>query len=204
MENEEFLLVEKGEVVTVQGLRREEILILLAIIIGLGGVGWFLLPAADESIMNVEESEMEQRYVWEEEEKKESIVVHVAGAVMQPGVYELNSDSRILDALQAAGGAQEDAALDSINLAAPLQDGTQVRIPILGEEDEGGDTRTLNINMATATELETLPGIGPTRAQEILRYREEQGPFRSVEDLLEISGIGDSTLNQIKDLVRLY
>jgi competence protein ComEA len=135
--------------------------------------------------------------------------VHVAGAVEQPGVYSLAPGSIVEDAILAAGGAVPGADLQRVNLAAPLLDGDKVSVSLVvipalradsGSPQDGG---ILNLNEATAADLEALPGIGPGLAQAIIEYRDSHGPFRRVEDLLLVPGIGASRLAQIRELVRV-
>jgi competence protein ComEA len=133
--------------------------------------------------------------------------VHVAGAVEHPGVYELPRGSIVEDAIQAAGGAAPGADTDRVNLAAELVGGERILVPVVVNA-QAGDGRAapasdglLNLNSATADELETLPGIGPGLAQSIVEYREGHGPFAAVEDLLLVPGIGPSRLTQIRELV---
>jgi competence protein ComEA len=141
------------------------------------------------------------------------VVVHVAGWVRRPGVYELEQGDRVIDAIEAAGGARRGAELDGLNLAALVTDAQQVLVPRKssaaangGAVDPGGGSASgppglLNLNTATAEELEALPGIGPVLAASILDYREQNGPFTSVDELLDVSGIGESRLADIEDLV---
>ena len=137
------------------------------------------------------------------------VLVDVAGWVRHPGVYEFSEGARVIDAIDAAGGARPGALLQALNLAAPLADGTQILVPREGEEGvappavSGGAVAgaLINVNSATATELEELPGVGEVIAQAILDYRTENGPFTSVDQLLDVSGIGDATLESIRDLV---
>jgi competence protein ComEA len=139
------------------------------------------------------------------------ILVDVAGWVRRPGVYEFHDGDRVIDAIDAAGGARRGAVLDALNLAAPLADGTQILVPrreasagsaTSAPSVDGGVTSSkVNINSASAEELEALPGIGEVIAQEILDYRTANGPFASVDDLLDVSGIGEVTLENIRDLV---
>ena len=140
------------------------------------------------------------------------VVVHVAGAVASPGVVTLPAGSRVADALEAAGGATADADTDQLNLARILVDGEQVRVPHQGEDastwaappgpaqDAGTGTASglVNINTASATELQSLPGIGEALAQRIVDYREANGPFTSIDELTEVSGIGPAKLEALR------
>lgn len=131
------------------------------------------------------------------------ITVHVAGAVRSPGVVEIAADSRVGNAIAAAGGALPEADLTRVNLAAPLADGQQLVVPAaLGEglPSAAADGR-VRLNLADATELETLPGVGPVLAARIIAYREQNGPFAVVEDLLEVAGIGEAKLAALREAV---
>lgn len=137
------------------------------------------------------------------------VLVDVAGWVRRPGVYEFTEGARVIDAIDAAGGARSGALLQALNLAAPLTDGTQILVPREGEEGvapapvTGGAVAggLVNVNSAMATELEELPGIGEVIAQRIIDYRTENGPFATVDELLDVSGIGDAILESIRELV---
>lgn len=137
------------------------------------------------------------------------ILVDVAGWVRRPGVYEFAEGARVIDAIDAAGGARPGAVLSSLNLAAPLVDGSQVLVPKESQSapstetgsGTSGATGLVNVNSATNAELETLPGIGEVIAQAIVDHRTENGPFTSVEQLVDVSGIGDATLENIRELV---
>lgn len=134
------------------------------------------------------------------------VVVHVAGAVSAPGVYTLPADSRVDDAVRAAG-ATADADLSQLNLAQKLADGQKITVPAAGEAPAPADNAApsdssqsgalININTATQEELETLPSIGEVRAQAILAYREEHGGFRTTDELMEVSGIGEKIFADI-------
>lgn len=135
------------------------------------------------------------------------VCVYVCGEVVVPGVYELESGSRIAAAVEAAGGFTEAAAREAVNLASQIEDGMQIRIP---SEEEISEARLyqekqalglVNLNTATAEELCTLSGIGQAKAEAILAYRTELGCFHSVEQLKEVAGIGESLFNKIKDNV---
>ena len=139
------------------------------------------------------------------------VFVHVAGAVREPGLYELGPEARVADAIEAAGGSLPKAWVDSVNLAQVLTDGMKIEVPLAGEQpapmggttDSAAGTAPLSINSAGLEELETLPGVGPVTAQAIISHREEAGPFASLEDLLEVSGIGPATFAEIRPHVTL-
>ena len=145
--------------------------------------------------------------------------VHVVGAVRRPGVYTLPSDSRLIKAVEAAGGLSADADQERVNLADHLFDGQQVHIPrvntplppsptplaagqhVPGGSGSGEDRGLVDLNTATAAELDTLPRIGPTYAQRIIAYRQEHGPFTDPAQLMEIKGIGQATYDGLRDLI---
>lgn len=139
--------------------------------------------------------------------------VHAAGAVAQPGVVTVPGGSRVTDVVAAAGGPAPDADLDQINLAALVTDGERVYVPhhgetVLSASASGGAVGAasdgiVNLNDADVTALETLPGVGPATAQAILDYRTQHGKFRSVDDLLNVRGIGPAKLGQIKPHARV-
>ncbi len=168
---------------------------------------------------------------------KNKIVIYIIGEVKQEGVYELDENSRISDAIEKAGGTKENADLSQINLAYKIEDGMRIYIPKKGElvqdkekiEDKTQEVVTgkstditnttsvntnlstnkksktdiekINLNKATQTELETLPGIGPSTAEKIIAYRKENGNFKNIEDIMNVNGIGESKYNKIKDLI---
>lgn len=149
-------------------------------------------------------------------------VIHVSGAVSQPGIYTLPADCRVQAALDAAGGPLPEANLSEINLAAFIQDGSQLWIPFRAsnkpqiasqtstwpppenqyvEPVEPAQGERINLNTATQSELESLPGIGPVTAERIIAYREENGPFDSIEDIEDVPGIGPAKFDRVKDLI---
>lgn len=152
-------------------------------------------------------------------EPSQQVVVFVCGEVKKPGVYELDEDSRIIDAISLAGGYTEDACDLYLNLAGAVNDEQKIYVPSKMEVEEGlltseemsglenvnnagkaGETR-ININKATKEELMTLPGIGESKAEKIIAYREENGVFASPEGIMQISGIKDGLYNKIKDRI---
>lgn len=161
----------------------------------------------------------------EGQETETKVVVHVDGAVMSPGVYELSGDGlRVNDAVAAAGGLSDDADTTSINLAAALSDGEKIYVPRQGEDAASGatssglsetlsgtsasgsaagssGTQLVNINTADEATLQTLPGVGEATAANIVQDREQNGPFATIEDLMRVSGIGEKKFEKVKDLI---
>lgn len=130
-----------------------------------------------------------------------SVVVHVAGAVVSPGLYTLGGGARVADAVAAAGGASDGADLDAVNLARVVVDGEQVRVPVMGEVVAGGSSNVdarVNINTADAEALDRLPGVGPVLAARIAAYRDAHGPFASVDALDDVSGVGPAVLEKVR------
>ena len=135
------------------------------------------------------------------------IYVHVLGAVERPGLYVLRADSRVVDALAAAGGSTDAADLAGVNLARRVEDGEQILVPVVGAVADpsappSGDG-TVDLNTADQAALEELPGIGPALAERIVAWREDNGRFRTVDDLLAVPGIGEKVLEGLRDGVRV-
>lgn len=142
--------------------------------------------------------------------ERTGLTVHVTGAVVTPGVLEVDDDARVGDAVRAAGGATDEGEPHRLNLARPLTDGEQVHVPRRGEPivppDGDGTEATdaqgrVDLNRADAAALETLPGVGPARADAIIGYREEHGPFTEPGDLRGVSGIGEVTFQRLAEHV---
>ncbi len=152
----------------------------------------------------------------EEEVSQESapLCVHVAGCVNTPGMYQLPEGARLAEAISAAGGFTAEARTESVNLARVVQDGEQIIVSSVNVDTGGGSTQVdpsslpsaqttslVNINTADEATLETISGIGPSKAKKIITYREAHGPFKTVDDLTSVSGIGEKTLASIKDQI---
>ncbi|MDO9508011.1 MAG: helix-hairpin-helix domain-containing protein [Thermovirgaceae bacterium] len=138
-------------------------------------------------------------------------VIYITGAVLRPGVYRLPQGTRVYQAVEQAGGLSSEADPEAFNMALPLDDGVHIHVPRRGEGSapesfspgnaQNAGARLIDINRADSSALDSLPGIGPKTAQEIIRFREERGKFSSVEDLLSVKGIGPAKLSAIRDLV---
>ncbi|MAP64539.1 MAG: competence protein ComEA [Microbacterium sp.] len=134
------------------------------------------------------------------------LYIHVSGAVAKPGLYVLEPDARVMDAIAAAGGLTGDGDSAAVNLARPLGDGEQLHVPEVGESPSpptsaGVGGGPVDLNTADVATLETLPGIGPALGARIVAWREQNGRFGSVEDLLAVAGIGEKVLAGLRDLV---
>lgn len=202
-------------------------IIIGAIIIVIAIIGYYVYGResnegdvlTNEEVLNVNEKNNKE----DSTKEQDKIKVHITGAIQKEGIVELEENSRIADAVEAAGGLKEDADMSKINLAYILEDGMKIKIPSVNDKDEHESdvkvtdneeivdiipesstkrgTSIVNINKATQTELETLPGIGPSIALKIINYREENGKFSSIEDLKKVSGIGENKFDNIKELI---
>lgn len=173
-----------------------------------------------EEINTLEET---KTTVKKEEIEEDKIVVHITGAVKKQGVVEVKENARINDVIAEAGGTTEDADLKNVNLAYVVEDGQKIYIPsvkdkleieedgeivtesagenVLREEDENGKSSRININTANAEALTAIPGVGESTAEKIITYRKENGKFKTVEDIKNVSGIGDKKYEAIKDYI---
>ena len=168
-------------------------------------------PETDASFTLIEAAPPQQTEPQEVENPiPQTIMVDVKGQVNKPGVYELPSESRVLDAIQAADGLLDSADDRAINLAMILQDEMSIYVPEMGEEgampiqataSNAEASGKVNINRADEAELTSLPGIGPAKAEAIISYRTEAGSFQSIEDLTKVTGIGEKTFEQLKDSI---
>jgi competence protein ComEA len=132
-----------------------------------------------------------------------SVIVHVTGAVVRPGLFELADGARVIDAIAAAGGFTETADQNQLNLARVLTDGEQFAVPVEGEggADAVASDSRVNLNTADAAALDTLPRVGPAMAARILAWRDINGRFTSIDDLRNVSGIGDKTFEGLRELI---
>ena len=223
-----FLLASSGKGEKMSYLKRICVWILsMSLIIASGCMKKELILETGESIVHETEVllETELETSSQKEDSKALIYVYVCGYVKCPGVYGLNNGDRIYQAIEMAGGAALEADLSSLNLASVLSDGQKIYVPsyeemkartadktYLSDETSGtdsgydgfqGDADCVNINQASKEQLMTLPGIGSSKAEAILEYRQEYGAFSSTEDLMEVPGIKEGTYSQIKDRISI-
>lgn len=197
--------------------KKQKTIMAIIIAIMLAVIGYYIINKTEK----YDYSELEKTSNIEEQEEKdeeEKIIIHITGEVEEGGVIELEKGARISDAIEEAGGITEEADLSNVNLAYSLSDGQKIKIPNINEENEEtiieekagediimegkkSEEEKININKATQTEIETLPGIGPSTALKIINYRNEHGKFEKIEDIKNISGIGDSKYENIKEYI---
>lgn len=202
--------------------KKQKIIVVVLIIIMCIVIGYYIISKTEkydysdiEKISNIieEDQEVDDNII------ENKIVIHITGEVEEEGVIELEKGARISDAIEEAGGTTEEADLSNVNLAYSLSDGQKVKIPNINEKDEeiivveekAGDNiiiegnkskeEKININKAAQTEIETLPGIGPSTALKIINYRNEHGKFKNIEDIKNVFGIGDSKFENIKEYI---
>lgn len=187
-------------------------------------IGWKMYNKTDsfvsDEVLDSEINNIDKKITDEED----FIVVHITGEVKKPGVVKLKQGSRIEDVISSAGGLTENADITYVNLAYIVEDGVKIKIPSVNEEDikneyivsdsgknviisdeENKDynTRIVNINTANQNELEQLPGIGSSIATRIIDYRNKNGKFRNIEDIKNVTGIGDNKYEKIKDFIKV-
>lgn len=203
--------------------KQKKILIIIGIIVGILII-WFIYNKTDNKEADIEEDILIENNETENTingEETSEIIIHIAGAVNEPGIKKLKEGARIEDAIQMAGGLTEDADISNVNLAYVLEDGVKIKIPSYQdaqdpEEDEimtdgigeniieniaSSNSNKININKATEEELKNLPGIGIELASRVVKYRDENGKFSNIEEIKNVSGIGDSKFEKIKDLI---
>lgn len=196
--------------------KKEQIIVILiiAIILLISGFNFInknLLNVKEddnENIGEVEELVEKLEEGMETSEEEQYIIVHVSGQVYNPGIVELKLGSRVIDAVNLAGGLKKDADSDKINLARKLSDEEKIHVPKIGEESvipetsnsNQSDNSKININTCTKEELMSLPGVGEVLAGRIVEYR-DNNPFKAIEDIMNVSGIGDKKFESIKELI---
>lgn len=176
---------------------------------------------AEESQKVLLEEKIENEQEEKEEKEENFVIVHVAGSVKKPGIVKLPDGSRVEDAINAAGGLTEDADITYINLACVLEDGIKLRIPSINDTidnneaqntkyiiegigtEEQKTSKTININTASLEELQNLNGVGPSLASKIIEYRKENGKFKTIEDIKNVSGIGENKFEEIKNQIKI-
>lgn len=207
-------------------MRKQRKVVLLTVVFVLI-IGFVLYTSRDqnapEELVAAEESPFSNPTPTEDEKTKEvetkgPLLVDVKGAVHRPGVYKMNHDARVADAIDRAGGFIKDADETLVNLAQRVQDEMVIHIPKEGEAAESGPMMStvavqsqggnqaagkVNINTAEQSELETLPGVGPSKAQAIIKHREENGPFNSADAITDVTGIGEKTFENMKDVIQV-
>lgn len=173
---------------------KEKIALAMGTFIILALVGFFLMKKDDDVTF------------YSGEEKTQEICVYVVGEVNEPGIFNVEDGTRIYEVIEMAGGATEDADVSRINLSKILDDEEKISVPKKVIKDESGhesESKNVNINSASVEKLSTLNGIGKSTAERIVRYREENGYFNTIEDLMNVSGIGESKFNSIKDNIEV-
>ncbi|WP_242688667.1 helix-hairpin-helix domain-containing protein [Bacillus sp. Cs-700] len=191
---------------------REKVLLsIILLAVGMAVFFYYDLPKGEEDQFvfeeEVEEGGEDKEVSLSSQESEVTIVlVDVKGAVVTPGVYEVSANGRVKDVIQKAGGFLEEADQAQLNLAGKVIDEMMIYVPIKGETTVSAGSVTaesglISINKADLIELQELPGIGPAKAEAIIQYREENGPFSASEDLQNISGIGEKTFEKLKDLI---
>lgn len=201
--------------------KQKKIVIIVGIIIIIG-ILYFIYNEVDKKSTDQIDNNMLsiENNTKENEESKELVIVHITGAVRTPGIVKLPEGARIEDAIDKAGGLTEDADISDVNLAYVLEDGIKIKIPTISEEkneeiiisssgegivekeiSNNSENKIININKANETDLQTLPGIGASLAGRIVEYRDSNGKFNEIEDIKNVSGIGDSKYENIKNLI---
>ena len=207
----------------IEFLKKRKIVIIIVVLVIIL-IGWKINDSNNLEEVNTEETLVSDKkdIIKNDEEEEDIMAVHVTGEVKKPGVVKVKEGSRIEDIIEAAGGLTENADTTNINLAYMVEDGMKIRIPSSNEEDieenyisvdsgkrvimsdeSNNPSLIVNINTANETELEQLPGIGPSISSKIVDYRNQNGKFKNIEDIKNVTGIGDSKYEKIKDFIKV-
>jgi competence protein ComEA len=188
--------------------KKQTITIIIIVLIIAAILGYLYVSSAENNIsINASDNSSDSDESVKTAETEEIIIyrVHVAGYVNNSGVYDVPSDYRVIDAIELAGGATDEAYLDAINLAAKIKDAERIYVPSKSEKNSYTaaitESTLVNINTSSLSELKTLPGIGDSRAADIINYREKNGGFESINDIKNVPGIGDGIFTRIEDLI---
>ena len=205
-------------------LKQRKVIIIIVVVI-IGFIVWKLYNKSES--FSSEEALISDKNTLSEsknEEEEDMIIVHITGEVKKPGVVKIKQGSRIEDVISAVGGLTENADISNVNLAYIVEDGVKIKIPSVNEDDntdeyissdsgknviisdekkEKANTIIVNINTAPQTELEQLPGIGASIATRIIDYRNKNGKFKAIEDIKNVTGIGENKYEKIKDLIKV-
>jgi competence protein ComEA len=205
--------------------KREKVIIFTAIIVVAACIGTILLSRNKAEPIQIYDNNAQPVYAQQDiqqasedqvqQEETKTIIVDVKGQVRNPGIVTLEEGKRVYDAIEYAGGITENGNLDAINLAAYLKDGQCIYVPEKGENLDNKEImisqqiseqtgRMININTANEQELMELPGIGPATAKKIIDFRSTNNGFASIEDIMNVSGIGEKKFQQIKDLISIH
>lgn len=227
---------EEGEIhIRINDFNKKNKILLIVIVAIVAIISYYFISDRKEEWLNNQEQnleikeeiktndQIENNSNEQQLEKNENIIVHVSGAVNKEGIVELKDNSRIIDAIDKAGGLKDEADITNINLAYIIEDGMKIHIPSKEEKEstiivesnidsgtveQSNEIKSnnnkklkININTATKTDLETLPGIGESTALKIIEYRKEKGKFKLIEDIKQVNGIGENKFNKIKELI---
>lgn len=205
-------------------LKQRKVIIIIVVVI-IGFIVWKLYNKSEsfssEDVLISDKNTISESKT---EEEEDIIIVHITGEIKKPGVVKIKQGSRIEDVISSAGGLTENADISNVNLAFIVEDGVKIKIPSVNEDDntdeyissdsgknviisdekkEKANTIIVNINTAPQTELEQLPGIGASIATRIIDYRNKNGKFKAIEDIKNVTGIGENKYEKIKDLIKV-
>ena len=214
--------------------RQEKLILIIFVILIMTAIIWKIIDSYHKDNLMIITSEkdtgekimLKDNMALDEECIDEKIcIIHITGAVKNPGVYSLVEGKRIIDAVKIAGGEEKNANLDAVNLAAHLYDGQKIIIPFFIDNNDGKSTlsievnkqtfsnnrniatsekKLININAANSFQLENLPGIGTVLAKRIIEYRKKNGAFRNAEEVMNVSGVGEKKYESIKEYITVY